>query len=248
MYDLHAHILSGLDDGANNINVSLAMALLAERTGTRVLIATPHVIEGGWMPDWGEIVAGCGRLQQSVRQADGKISILPGAEVAMSPGILKRLLGPGAYCINGGRYLLIELPSAGIPLYADEFFFKIQVRGMIPILVHPERHLELMGNLELLESWINRGVLVQLNGPSLTGHFGKQAKKTAEILLKRGLVYCIGSDAHHDVHRSTNLAAERARIQELIGFRAARRILSDNPEYMINSLGAYDNGQLIHKV
>ena len=43
MYDLHAHILPELDDGATSEAVTLEMAAVAAQSGTRVLVATPHM-------------------------------------------------------------------------------------------------------------------------------------------------------------------------------------------------------------
>ena len=42
MYDLHAHILPGVDDGAKTPAETLAMSRAAADTGTKVVLATPH--------------------------------------------------------------------------------------------------------------------------------------------------------------------------------------------------------------
>ena len=41
--DLHTHVLPGIDDGPETIEGSLELARAAAATGTRVLVATPHV-------------------------------------------------------------------------------------------------------------------------------------------------------------------------------------------------------------
>src|ERR1039457_5724011 len=43
MIDLHCHVLPGIDDGPETIEGSLELARAAVATGTRVLLATPHV-------------------------------------------------------------------------------------------------------------------------------------------------------------------------------------------------------------
>ncbi len=40
--DIHAHILPGVDDGARDMDESLAMAKMAYAEGVRAIIATPH--------------------------------------------------------------------------------------------------------------------------------------------------------------------------------------------------------------
>lgn len=42
MYDIHCHILPGIDDGPDQMEDSLTMARLAAEDGTRTLEATPH--------------------------------------------------------------------------------------------------------------------------------------------------------------------------------------------------------------
>lgn len=235
MFDVHSHILPGFDDGARNGETSLAMLSTADKTGTRRIIATPHVMEGAWIPLWTDIITGCKELQMVANDSKLNVVILPGAEVALYPDILKLVTGPGPYCINGGRYMLVELPASVIPLYAEEFFFTLQIRGITPILAHPERHPGIRRDITILEKWVRSGVLVQLNGPSLTGQLGDKVKVTAENLLKRNLVHCIGSDAHNNSYRSPDLGLERKKIRELIGQERTEEILFENPDCIINS-------------
>jgi protein-tyrosine phosphatase len=42
MVDIHFHILSGLDDGAQSIEESLEMPAMAAASGTTDILATPH--------------------------------------------------------------------------------------------------------------------------------------------------------------------------------------------------------------
>ncbi|MBS7316411.1 MAG: hypothetical protein KIG74_08465 [Clostridiaceae bacterium] len=42
MPDIHCHILPAIDDGATNLEVSLAMARLSAASGVDTIIATPH--------------------------------------------------------------------------------------------------------------------------------------------------------------------------------------------------------------
>ena len=42
MYDLHCHILPGVDDGAKSLDDAIEMARVAFEHGTSVIVATPH--------------------------------------------------------------------------------------------------------------------------------------------------------------------------------------------------------------
>lgn len=243
MLDMHSHILPGFDDGARNGSIALAMLSTAKKTGTRKIIATPHIMEGAWIPLWSDIIAGCRELQNTGIACNIDLAILPGAEVALDPNVLKLITEPGPYCINGGRYMLVELPPTVIPFYADEFLFSLQVCGINPIIAHPERHPEIRSNYSILEKWIRRGILVQINGPSLIGKFGDKAKAAAENLLKLDMVHCIGSDAHNDIFRSPDLSMVRRRMVSFVGGQRAERILVKNPKFIINN---QDIGLITH--
>ncbi|TCL36059.1 protein-tyrosine phosphatase [Anaerospora hongkongensis] len=235
MIDLHSHILPGIDDGAKTIEDSLAMAQIAVDNGTTVIAATPHVIEGRWLPEWSTIKRLCVELSGELKKKNIVLTIVPGAEVALNMDILNLVEGPGPYCINGGRYMLVELPATHIPQYTDEFFFTLQARGISPILAHPERHPEIARNPELIVEWVNKGILMQMNGPSLVGKMGERAMKTAEVLLNSKLVHIIGSDAHSPKARTPRLTNAEEKAISLVGEELTRQIFYLNLLQILNS-------------
>ncbi|WP_312336651.1 tyrosine-protein phosphatase [Anaerospora hongkongensis] len=235
MIDLHSHILPGIDDGAKTIEDTIAMARIAVDNGTTVIAATPHVIEGRWLPEWSCIQSLCAELSDELKREKIALTIVPGAEVALNMDILNLIEGPGPYCLNGGRYILVELPATHIPQYADEFFFTLQSRGISPILAHPERHPEFSRKPELIVEWVNKGILMQVNGPSLVGKMGERAMKTAEVLLASQLVHFLGSDTHSPRTRTPRLTDAVEKSIALIGEEKTRQILFANPLSIINS-------------
>ncbi|MDF2927774.1 MAG: ywqE [Anaerospora sp.] len=235
MIDLHSHILPGIDDGAKTIEDSVEMARIAVDNGTTVIAATPHVIEGRWLPEWSAIKGLCAEVSSELKQENISLTIVPGAEVALNMDILELIKGPGPYCINGGRYMLVELPATHIPQYTDEFFFTLQARGISPILAHPERYPEIAHNPELVVEWVNKGILMQVNGPSLVGKMGERAMQTAEVLLNSNLVHFFGSDTHGPRSRTPRLTDAIEKSNALIGEEKTRQILLANPLSIINS-------------
>ena len=236
MVDMHCHVLPGVDDGARTTEEALEMMRMAAENGTEVLVATPHVIEGEWLPEWPAIVDACERLQVAARQEGiTSIRLCPGAELAMNWDMLPKLDGSGAYCLNGGRYLLVELPATHVPDYADRFFFTLQARGIIPVIAHPERNQELISKPDILRQWCNQGMCVQLNGPSLLGRFGKKVKEMADLLVDNGLVHCIGSDGHGLRTRTPALQEAVVELRKRLGPGQADELLLHNPERILAS-------------
>ena len=194
LLDTHTHILWNIDDGSKNQCMSLQMLEIAARSGTKAIFATPHVIERANKPSWEEIKEKTQQLRQLCAEAQIDIMLYPGAEVQMNWELLPELGATGAYCLNGGRYLLVELPAAEIPAYADEFWYELELKGIMPILAHPERYQQLRENPDLLLLWRRRGMLMQCNSGSFTGMFGSSVCENAKVLLANGLVDLLGSD------------------------------------------------------
>ncbi|HML34184.1 tyrosine-protein phosphatase [Sporomusa sphaeroides] len=235
MLDVHCHLLPGIDDGAKDLETSLKMLDIAGKNNTRAIIATPHVIEGKWLPAWEEIVESCNMLKIESRKYGLDIPVYPGGEVAVHMDMLDMVKGPGPYCLNSGGYILVELPAMEIPRFTEDFFFTLEARGITPVLAHPERHPVLSKDPEILVEWIRRGLLLQINGSSLMGRMGERAQAMAELLLTRHMVHCIGSDAHSARSRNPDLSRAADRIVSLVGLEMARQILTVNPQRIIES-------------
>ena len=229
MIDLHCHIIPKIDDGAVDLETAEQMLVLAATTGTKVLVATPHVIEGQWLPEWSLIQSKVAELQVLSDQAGLGMKLYPGAEMAMNFDLLNLIATPGTYCLNGSRYLLLELPAFEVPACTDDFLFRLQTKGIVPILAHPERHPVLMKEPERLLEWVQHGLLVQVNAGSILGKMGEEVQLTAEVFLKNQLVHCLGSDAHGVKQRRPILDEAVARIKELVGVERTIQITEENP-------------------
>jgi len=236
MIDIHCHVLPGFDDGAEDEANALAMLKIATDSGIRAVVATPHVIEGAWLPSWEKIVSACQSLQESACRQGLSIEIYPGAEVAVNMDILDLISNSGEYCLNGGNYMLVELPSIHIPTYVDEFLFLLQARHITPIIAHPERHPAIGRDPEILRRWERRGILAQVNATSITGKSGHKVQKVAEFLLCNNLAHAVGSDAHGIKHRLPELNTAEVKMLSLLSPEVVYRLLYYNPMHFVESL------------
>lgn len=235
LLDTHAHILWNIDDGSKNLEMSVQMLRVAAASGTKAIFATPHVIEKAVKPSWDTIKEKTQQLQELAVNEQIDIELCPGAEVQMNWELLPELGEGGAYCLNGGSYLLVELPLAEIPAYADEFWYELELKGITPILAHPERYPQLSANPQLLLKWRRRGLLLQCNSGSFTGMFGKSVCENAKVLLANGLVDLLGSDGHRSEGRNTDMSKAAEVIRQLAGEEKLRRMTIENPQAVINN-------------
>lgn len=234
MYDLHSHIIYGVDDGSPDAASSRELLKIAAGCGTKHIIATPHVIELNNCPSWQRINEGVAELRAMAAEEKLDLAIYPGAEIEMNWDILALFHKESRdYCLGGSHYLLVELPAMTIPPYTEEFWFELQLLGICPVLAHPERHRGLMENPERLMEWLRSGVLTQMNGGSITGRFGEQVRQNAELLLQNDVICVIGSDAHRVKIRNTDLTHPKERLVELVGAERAWLLCEGNPQRLL---------------
>lgn len=226
MIDIHSHILWGLDDGARDFEESLAMLRVAAEHGTTDIVATPHAnVRYSFQP---ELVAE--RIAQLSAASSGLPRIHRGCDFHLSyDNIQDALAHPSKYTVNGLVYLLVELAETFIPRSLDEILRRFIVRGIVPVITHPERNPILQRDLARLESWVEFGCAVQVTAQSLGDRFGERAKRSAWKMLKKGLVHAVASDAHDAWDRPPRLDMAREILPADIGESAATLLLVENP-------------------
>lgn len=230
MIDLHAHILPGLDDGPRDIDESLAMCEMAAADGIRAIVATPHTGNGIYNNHRDQILASLSVLRKSVEMAGRSITLHAGADVHANVDILDMLTDGRAMTVNdNGHYVMIEIPDQAIPPNFEDWLFGLQLKGVIPILTHPERNMVIGNDLNFLAGLVNMGVLVQVTAMSITGQFGRAIERISREMLVRGLVHVIATDAHSVEARPPVLSKARDIAASLIGEEGALDLVLKNP-------------------
>ncbi len=231
MVDIHCHILPGIDDGAKDWDTSVEMARMAVRDGIRVIVATPHMQEGVYMPEREAIRSLIADLQSRI--ADLPLRVLEGADVHYAFDLTARVKAGQIPLVNGKRYLLLELPTQIVPVTLRDTLFQLRLAGAIPILTHPERHAGIQGREDMLLDLIAAGACVQVSGMSLAGQFGRAAARSADRMLRMNLVHCLASDAHSTRGRTPELAQAASLAARIVGESAARAMVCDVPARII---------------
>ena len=217
MIDLHSHILPGLDDGAKTIEESLQMARLAVSEGIETIIATPHHKNGAYENEKTDIQTSLQTFRKQLEINQIPLTVLAGQEVRLYGELIEDLETGTIQTIHDTNYVLIEFPSNHIPRYANRLFFELLQKGIQPILVHPERNMEIVENPNLLYEFVRNGVSAQLTSGSISGKFGKKIKKVSADLIAANLVHFIASDAHNVTSRQFWMNEARVEIEKQFG-------------------------------
>lgn len=202
MIDIHCHILPGIDDGARTVEESLDLAREAVREGIRTIIATPHHMNGRYKNPKHLIENKVNELNSRLKAEEIDIEVLAGQESAIHGEMVKGYEKGEILPLNGTQYVFVELPAGHVPRYTEKMLYELQLRGLIPIIVHPERNQEIFERPDLLYALIEKGALGQLTASSIAGIFGKKIKNFSEQLVEANLVHFIASDAHNLGKRS----------------------------------------------
>ncbi|PGT82978.1 MULTISPECIES: tyrosine-protein phosphatase [Bacillaceae] len=239
MIDIHCHILADADDGANNIEESIKMAKVAVNEGITKIIATPHHKNGRYENDREKILNKIDQLQGELQKEKINIEILPGQEIRIYGEIVEDLEKGELLTIgDNSSYMLIELPHYHVPRYTYRLLYDLQVNGIIPVIVHPERNHEILEKPDLLYKLIKDGALSQITAASITGMFGKRVKKLSFELIDHNLTHFIASDAHNTTMRSFHLRDAYDAIEKQIGVET-KFILQENANLVCNNRMVY---------
>jgi protein-tyrosine phosphatase len=218
MIDIHCHILPGIDDGPKSMEESINLAKLAVNEGIKTIIATPHHKNGRYLNPKSKILEKVVELNNLLKKEGILLNVLPGQETAIHGELIEGYEKGDILPLDHSQYLFIELPPNHVPRYTDQLIYDIQLRGIIPIIVHPERNHEIIQHPDSLYDLVKKGSLAQITASSVVGAFGKKIKTFSEQLIEANLIHFIASDAHNTINRTFQLKKAYNHIENRYGF------------------------------
>ena len=237
MVDIHCHILPGLDDGPQAVDVSLAMAESAIADGITHVVATPHS-SNEYHFDYLRVRELRDELQARI---GNRLILATGCDFHLNPENLVALREDAPrFSINQHDYLLVEFNEFSIPPHMDDTLHELQLLTLRPIITHPERNAILRTQAHRLAKWVRMGCCVQVTAGSLTGVFGSGAQRDALRWISDGLVHIVASDAHNTRNRPLRLQPAFDLVHEQFGEEKARALFLDNP------LAVFEGRELPH--
>lgn len=198
--DIHSHLLPGIDDGAKDLNNSIALIQKMHSYGIKNFITTPHVL-GDIYPNSSQIIKEKLNLVQNelVKLGVDDININAAAEYMLDEQFSKRLFNDDILTLKD-NFILVEMSYFNAPYNLFEVLFEIQLKGYKPILAHPERYIYYHNDINNFHKLKKAGCLFQLNLLSLTPQYGKNVQKISSKLLQENMYDFVGTDTHHQNH------------------------------------------------
>lgn len=228
VFDIHSHVIYGVDDGSKDLDMSIAMLKMASDNGITSMILTPHHHKGRMDKDVDTLKM---RFDDIVSNNPTSIKLYLGSELFSDSYLVDELNNGSALTINGTRYVLVEFYPNVSYKDIEAQFRALQMSGYRPIIAHIERYACFLNDPYLVEDLVNMGVKVQINASSLKDF---KIKLFIKKLLKYELVDFVGSDAHNTTSRSPEIKKYIDYIEKKVSKQYANDILHDNAYRIIH--------------
>lgn len=202
LVDFHNHCLPHMDDGAENAQVSSQMILISRQQGVDRIVATPHY--HAHKESVSSFLARRKSAFDRLRdEAGGDFlpDIIPGAEIRLVRE-LSREDGLDRLCFGASKHLMLELPVSPLKDWMLQEIENIAYQySVTPVLAHVDRYVFFYPRDDLERVLSLESCVFQINNEAL---FHRKTLRFALSVMKRGLPFVFGSDAHNLSDRAPN--------------------------------------------
>lgn len=232
MFDIHTHILPGIDDGAKSMSDAVAMALMASECGVEGVVASSHGNTGDLtLSAYAHAFAA---LKEELKKEKIALELYPGMEIYMDHDAIDKLAAGELLTINKSNYVLVEFDFREEVWMVREYLQMLEDAGYLPVIAHAERYAFVQRNPEIVYHWADLGYVIQVNKGSLLGGFGRRERETAISLLEHRLVHVIASDTHGIEARTPSMSHISRFLGDCVSPKYRELLLTENPKRIIS--------------
>ncbi len=229
-FDIHSHILFGVDDGAKNIDESIKLLENMHSQGITDVLATPHFYpQIDTLDDFLEKIDKNFETLKKECQNKKLPNIYKGSEVFYYSGISKAT-GLEKLTLNHSNYILIEpnFTQLGLGFQKELLYLRDNLK-ITPIIAHIERYRKEKGYKKLLKFVKENNILTQVNASSFLSfrHFFAIRK-----LVKLDIISFIGTDTHSITHRPPQLNEALVQIEKKFGNDYKQKLIDNSVEFL----------------
>ena len=231
LYDIHCHILPGVDDGAKNMDIALALIEKEIEAGVETIILTPHFRKEMFEPDMEDIWNAYDELLYETRYKN--IRLYLGCEFHANMEMVETLDNDLRPTLADSRYVLTEFAHNSTRAFMKERADALLMSGYRPIIAHIERYRATRKDFDLIEDLIEMGCEVQVNADAIIGRDGLGAQRFCKKLMQEDMLHYVGSDTHNLRGRAPHLGECCEYLKKHMGRLYTSCIMRDNPSKIV---------------
>ena len=200
--------------------------------GFETVACTPHQKAGQFLPELGEIRRAHARTVEMAATEAISVHLSLAAENMWDDVFYGRAEALEIPSYDDGPAFLVEFPlGPQLPVGVFERLFHLRMKGLLPVIAHPERYEPLWKSRELIDK-LGRECALVVDLGAVAGYHGRRQAKAARAMLKQGQAHAVASDAHSPT--DVQVAAEgMAWIRKKLGQTTLDRLLGDNPRQIL---------------
>lgn len=235
--DIHTHLVYGVDDGPASLDEAISGLRALRDMGFTTAVATPHR-RTNLFPDMrAEIPRRFEELKAAAGSEGLHVELLLGAEYFFGDDLFEDFESGSVQRLgDGNKFVLVEFQKFSIQEFHKNFIFKMSLRGMVPVLAHPERaDMSSSSARDMFDYLVANGALVQCDLLSLVEEFGWGAhtRDRALELLDRQIAAAFSTDMHCTAREIDLLPKAIEVLSARAGTERAAALLGDNPRRIL---------------
>lgn len=227
-FDLHSHMLYGVDDGARDQEMMFAMLDAAYEDGVRAICLTPHYSPYHFGDTFDRSERSFAVLSEYAERKYPDVQLFQGHELGYYHGCEDALRKGRCRMLAGSRYVLVDFPAPVDFFDLSGAINRLRSMGYRTVLAHAERYRCLSSNFEWLFEYVDSGGLIQINASGICERWGSPARAAWIRLLRENLVHFIASDGHDLKLRSPRMSVCMGYLQKHCSSEYIRELTWEN--------------------
>lgn len=232
-FDMHCHILYGVDDGPESPEDAQAMLRQEYDAGVRTVYLTPHYRTDLFECPPQRRTEHFEALRGWAERSLPGLQLRLGCELHAHMELVRQIRDGSCFTMGQSHFVLVEFPNSAERSYFIDRCRDLMTGGYSPIIAHAERCRAIRRDLKLLQTLVDMGVYIQMNAGSILGESGFAWKFFCKKAMRHGLLHFIGSDAHDPKQYKPNLDKCARYLERTMGADYRDQIMIRNPREIL---------------
>ena len=229
LWDIHSHVLPGIDDGSCDWETSLRMMKMSANAGVGTIVATPHCLPWAKPVHPDTVRELCQEAaDRFFEMTQSPMKVLPGMECYYHSDLLRQLDQGRALTVNDSGAVLVEFATGIGYTEMSRGVAELTAGGYKVVVAHIERYDCLREKRDGVEGLLNCGAYLQSNISDFQGSFFDPTARWLKKQYNRELISFTASDMHDTDHRRPISVKDVEALKKMVGGDYCYNLLEGN--------------------